>query len=131
MGRLYAIRGATTVEENTEAVIREETLHLLERIWKENHLQEEEIISIFFTMTPDLNATFPAEAAREMGLHHIPLLCSVEIDVAGATKRCIRVLLHVAGDGEAPVKHIYLNRAKSLRPDWCNEERSGKDATSA
>lgn len=129
MGRFYAIRGATTVEENTEQSIREETMGLLQRICQENRIKKEEMVSIFFTMTSDLNATFPAEAAREMGLNHIPLLCSAEIDVVGAMDKCIRVLIHVMGEGDAPVRHVYLNRAKTLRPDWCQGERSDGDDT--
>lgn len=131
MGRFFAIRGATTVEENHQLEIMEETKRLLEEICKENGLKQENMISILFTMTPDLNAIFPAEAARELGLNLVPLLCSAEIAVPGAIERCIRVLIHAADDRESPIRHIYLNKAKALRPDWCQEERSDGDESSS
>lgn len=130
MGRFYAIRGATTVEENHQKEIIEETIRLLKEICEENSLKQENIISILFTMSPDLNATFPAEAARELGLNLVPLLCSAEIDVPGAIEGCIRVLIHATDNRETPIRHIYLNRAKALRPDWCQEERSDGDGFS-
>lgn len=130
MVSFYAIRGATTVEENTSEAILGETKILLESICQENRLAEEEIVSIFFTMTSDLDATFPAEAAREIGFSLVPLICSQELNVVGAMEKCIRILMHVAGEKRVPVKHIYLNQAKALRPDWCQEERSDGDESS-
>lgn len=128
MGRFYGIRGATTVEKNCPKEIMEETIKLLHMIQEENSLQNQNIISIFFTMTPDLNAIFPAEAARELGLTLVPLLCAVEIAVPGAIEKCIRVLLHVVHQGDCSIRHVYLNRAKELRPDLCAEEGGNEDA---
>ncbi len=126
----FAIRGATTVEENTKEEILRETTRLLREICEENGLKQEEIVSIFFTMTPDLNATFPAEAARELGLNRVPLLCSAEIDVRGAITKCIRVLIHTTGEKDSMVQHMYLNRARDLRPDWSQDERSDRNESS-
>lgn len=81
-------------------------------------MKEDDIISIIFTVTNDLNAAFPAVAARNLGWTSIALMCTNEIDVPGSLKKCIRVLLHVNTDKKNDeIKHIYLNNAKVLRPD--------------
>ncbi len=121
MRSVYAIRGATTVENNMEDEILEATTRLLLEIKDRNRLKKDEIISVFLTMTPDLNATFPAEAARNLGWDHIPLLCSSEIGVPGALAKCIRILIHLQRQGEVEIRHVYLKRAVSLRPDWVEE----------
>ncbi len=78
----------------------------------------DEIVSVLFTTTPDLTATFPAEAARELGMSLVPLLCASEINVPGTLGRCVRVLLHVnSTKSQAEIVHVYLREAKSLRPD--------------
>ncbi len=116
-----AIRGATTVRKNSSQDIIEETKILLETIIRENKVQIENIISIIFTATKDLNSEFPAKAAREIGWTDIPLMCSNEIDVKGSLKKCIRVLIHInSGDSSKKYKHIYLNGACILRPDLCD-----------
>lgn len=116
--RIVAIRGATTVENrgagHAEAVL-DATRTLLEALVAANGLDPARIISAFFTVTPDLQVAFPAEAARMIGWRDVPLLCAVEIDVPGALSRCIRVLLHV--EQSAPPRHVYLNGARELRPD--------------
>jgi chorismate mutase len=113
-----AIRGATTVDENTKASILNSTRELLEIIMEKNQLISDNVISILFTTTVDLNTVFPAAAAREMGWEHVPLMCASEIDVEGSLKKCIRILMHVYIDKEPKnIKHIYLNGAKILRPD--------------
>jgi chorismate mutase len=113
------IRGATSVAANTRDAILEATRELLQEILRANDLTDfDQIASILFTTTPDLTATFPAEAARELGMQIVPLLCASEISVPGRLPRCVRVLLHV--NTEKTLKdmvHIYLREAKSLRPD--------------
>lgn len=111
---MRAIRGAITVECNTAESIAEATQALLREIARRNALGPDEVISAFFTMTPDLDAAFPAWAAREIGWD-MPMLDMVEIDVPGALRRCLRVLLHVERDVE--VSHAYLREARALRPD--------------
>ena len=111
---MRAIRGAITVECNTAESIAEATQSLLGEIERRNALRPDEVISAFFTMTPDLDAAFPAWAARAMGWD-MPMLDMVEIDVPGALRRCLRVLLHV--DRDAEVSHAYLREARTLRPD--------------
>lgn len=94
------------------------TRELLQTIINENELDPEDIASAFFTVTADLNAEFPASAAREMGWKYVPLLCSTEIDVPGRLGRCIRVLVHVnTQKSQIDLKHIYLRDAARLRED--------------
>jgi chorismate mutase len=118
---VYAIRGAITVAENEKEEILTATKELLLEVVEQNQLEEEEIISIFFTVTQDLNDAFPAQAARELGWDSIPLLCANEIDVPGAISKCIRVLVHINSESESDkIKHVYLKKAKKLRPDLSN-----------
>lgn len=113
-----AIRGATTVETNTDHQMLEETKTLLSEICERNQITQDDIISIIFTVTHDLDAAFPAVAAREIGWCDVALLCMNEVDVPGSLKMCIRVLMHINTDKEKnEIKHIYLNKAKALRPD--------------
>lgn len=115
---LRGIRGAITVEANTSEQIREATIELLQKIVEENFLVLEDIVSAIFTVTPDLNADFPASSAREIGWDRIPLLCATEIPVPGAMERCIRVLIHVNTQlGQEEIKHVYLRDAVRLRRD--------------
>lgn len=134
---LYGIRGATTVMANTPKQILEETQKLIQALLTENGLQicngnvlHEKIndgdtnnegyprlVSIIFTSTQDLNAEFPAKAARLMGLDNVPLLGCVEADVPHGLKRCLRVLIHAYLPKGTKVKHVYLNEAVILRPD--------------
>jgi len=113
---LRGIRGATTVEINAGEEILSATRELLEAIKKENNLNPEDIASAFFTVTPDLDAAFPASAARELGWKYVPLLCATEINVPGSQGNCIRVLLHVNTEKtQEELKHIYLREAVCLR----------------
>ena len=113
-----AIRGATTVKENTLEAILEETSVLLEAIMAENQIGSDDLVSILFTTTPDLTAAFPAKAARRLGLSDTPLICAQELDVKGALPRCIRVMIHAyTSKSKQEIKHIYLNEAVSLRVD--------------
>ena len=112
------IRGAITVKANTATDISESTAILLKIIVEANEINTEDIASIFLTTTPDLNAEFPAYAARKMGWTFVPLLCAREIDVLKATPKLIRVLMHVnTSKTQAEIKHQYLGEAAGLRPD--------------
>lgn len=120
MGKvLRGIRGATTVEHNEVSEILEATRELLQSIVNENGLDTEDIASAIFTVTPDLNAEFPAAAARfHLGWKYVPLLCATEIDVPGRLKKCIRVLVHVNTKcSQQELKHVYLKKARQLRTD--------------
>ena len=113
------IRGATSVEADEPAQILAATRELLEEILRANQIAEfDEIVSAVFTTTPDLRSTFPAEAARVLGMKQVPLLCASEIAVPGGMPRCIRVLLHLNTEKrQAEIVHVYLREAKRLRPD--------------
>lgn len=118
----YGIRGAIDTPRNGTEEILDATRTLLERMIAENAIRVEDIASVIFSATPDLDAVYPAWAAREMGWTETPLFCVQEMNVRGALPRCIRVLMHVDG-GRTPneVRHVYLGAAKSLRPDWAEE----------
>jgi chorismate mutase len=110
------IRGATCAAQNDKPAILTATKELLSEVIKANALKIEDIASIFFTVTKDLNAEFPAVAARELGLNDTPLLCAYEIEVPGSLAKCIRVLLTVNSDRpQSELKHIYLKEAVNLR----------------
>ena len=117
---LIGIRGATSVNENSSIEIIERSRELLLEISKENNLQKENIASVFFTMTDDINAEFPAVAARDMGWTDVPLLCASEVKVEKALKKCIRILIHYNCQNKVAAKHVYLHEAKKLRPDLVN-----------
>ena len=112
------IRGATTVEHNDAAEIREATQELLQRILSENTLSSEDLVSAIFTVTPDLNADFPASSAREIGWELVPLLCATEIPVPSGLSCCIRVLIHVNTTRcQTDIRHVFLRNAIALRKD--------------
>ncbi|MBE3571370.1 MAG: chorismate mutase [Moorella humiferrea] len=115
MTKVRGFRGAVDVKENKAAAILEATERLLRELQNRNRLAVEDIISAIFTVTPDLNAAFPAEAARRLGWHSTALMCATEIPVPGSLPGIIRVLIHAYSDRE-PV-HVYLGRASELRPD--------------
>lgn len=116
------IRGATVVLENSVSAIVLATKELLDEIIQANQLQIDDIASIFFTATPDLTATFPAAAARELGLQETPLICMTEIAVPGALAMCIRVMFHVnTSKSASEICHVYLRGAKVLRPDFASK----------
>lgn len=117
------IRGATTVEANSTDAILAATRELLARMVEANHVAVAEIASIFFTVTADLTAAFPARAARELGWKHVPLLDAQEVPVPGSLPRCVRVL--ILWNSERPqeeIQHVYLRDAGSLRPDLQEDE---------
>ncbi|HUG90232.1 MAG TPA: chorismate mutase [Planctomycetaceae bacterium] len=113
------IRGATTVDADQPEQILSATQELLEEILRANGIAEfDEIVSAIFTTTQDLRSTFPAEAARRLGMNQVPLLCSCEIAVPGSMPRCVRVLLHVNTERtQQEMVHVYLREARRLRPD--------------
>ena len=112
------IRGATVVEADEREHILEATRELLEALVQENDVAVDDIASIMFTMTSDLQSTYPAQAARGLGWRHTPLLGATETDVPGGLPRCIRVLMLVNTDrAAAAIKHVYLHAAQTLRPE--------------
>lgn len=118
MPGVKAIRGATQVAENSSTAISAATQELLSEMLSANAIEIPDVISIIFTASPDLNATFPARAARDLGFTETALLCAVEIDVPGALSRVVRILIHSnVSDPQAEISHIYLHGAKSLRTD--------------
>jgi chorismate mutase len=118
--KVRAIRGATTVTVNTIEAIREAVTELLEAIEIHNSLDPDDIVSIIFTATQDLDAIFPAAIARERPhWQNVPLLDVQQMHVAGSLDKCIRVILHVNTlKLQSEMQHVYLQGAKNLRPDW-------------
>ena len=116
---MRAIRGATTVNENTREAMREAVIELLEALEEHNQLHPNDIISVTFSVTRDLDAIFPAAIARERPYwDSVPMLDVQQMHVEGSLERCIRFLIHVHLPEKTPVYHIYLRHAKNLRPDW-------------
>ena len=118
------IRGATTVSENSKPAILDATTELLQEIIRVNDIEGfEDIVSAVFTTTTDLNACFPAEAARGIGMSDVPLLCATEIEVPNSMAKCIRVLFHVNTEkSQKDMLHVYLREAKKLRPDMTSAQ---------
>lgn len=113
-----AIRGAITVENNSADEILAATEKMLKAIIDENNLKIDDMISMLFSLTPDLDAAFPARAARNMGIVDVPLMCMSEIPIDGALEKCVRILLHVNSDKSLKeINHVYLGGAVVLRPD--------------
>ena len=118
--RVRAIRGATTVSENTVEAIREAVMELLDEVEAHNQINHDEIISAIFTATTDLDAIFPAAIARQRpDWDHIALLDVQHMHVEGSLEQCIRCLIHINTPvSQVQIYHPYLRRAKNLRPDW-------------
>jgi chorismate mutase len=113
-----ALRGATTIDADTEEQIHQRVKALVVELLDRNGVDKESIISILFTATDDIRSMFPATAARAAGLGDIPLLCARELDVRGGTPLCIRVLMHLTTDrSRDELRHVYLEGAKGLRDD--------------
>jgi chorismate mutase len=115
--RLFALRGANSVEANDASAILEATDELMRELMSRNSLEADAIVSCIFTATDDLNAEFPAVAARRLGLDRVPLLCAREVPVPGALPQVIRVLVHYYADDDHRPRHVYLGEARSLRRD--------------
>lgn len=112
------VRGATTADANTREAILKATLQLLALMIRQNDIHPEDVASAIFTVTKDLDAEFPALAARQLGWLNVALLCGYELDVPGALPRCIRVLVHWNTSKSADeIVHVYVKGAANLRPD--------------
>ncbi|HLM51694.1 MAG TPA: chorismate mutase [Solirubrobacteraceae bacterium] len=114
---MYAVRGAITVEHNDAGEILAATERLVGELMARNGLTPAELISCIFTVTDDLDAAFPAQAARRVGLSRVPLLCAREIPVPGSLPRVIRILAHCDGPNGQDAHHVYLEEARRLRAD--------------
>lgn len=115
--RLFALRGATSVERNDSKDILSATSQLMQDIMERNALVPENVVSCLFTATRDLNAEFPAVAARALGFDSVPLLCAQEIPVPRSMPRVIRVLIHYYAHEDHKPAHVYLGDARALRAD--------------
>jgi tryptophan synthase alpha chain len=117
------IRGATTVETNTSEDILEATTDLLDAIIRLNDIAAEDVVSAIFTTTPEITASFPAMAARELGWTDVPLLCAHEMAVPGSLRGVVRILLHVnTTRSPSEIRHVYLRAAGALRPEWAYDD---------
>jgi chorismate mutase len=115
--RLFALRGAISVDRNEAGEILDATERLMREVIARNELAPERMVSCIFTVTADLDAQFPAVAARRIGLEAVPLLCAQEIAVPGSLPRIIRVLVHYYGPEDHEPRHCYLGEATALRLD--------------
>jgi chorismate mutase len=116
--RVRAIRGATTVEQDTRDEVIARTRELVQAVVDRNGLSPDDLVSILFTATDDIRSAFPAEAAREAGFTHVPLMCARELDIIDGIERCIRVMVHVYTSlGSEELRHPYLHGARQLRTD--------------
>ena len=115
--RLFALRGATTVDENEAEAILSATDELMRELMARNALDAGDMVSCLFTLTDDLDAQFPAVAARRMGLSTVPLMCAREVPVPGALPRVIRVMVHYYAPEDHAPSHVYLRDARVLRTD--------------
>ncbi len=112
---MRGIRGATQIAANTVQAMEEAVVELCQEIERRNEIGPKDIVWAIFTVTHDLDADFPARAARVAGWHEVPMICSREIPVPGSMPHVVRVLLHV--DTPGPRNHVYLRGAQALRPD--------------
>ena len=113
-----ALRGATTVDADTVEQVTDRTKTLVQEMLDRNGVDKEDLISVVFTATDDIHSMFPATAAREIGLGDVPLLCARELEITGATDRCIRVLMHLNTErSRSELHHVYLEGARGLRDD--------------
>jgi chorismate mutase len=112
---MRAIRGAISVEANTAPAIAAAVKELVETMARENQLSPADLVSAIFTLTPDLDADFPARPAREAGWGNVPMICAQEIAVPGALARVCRLIVHARG--RKTPRHVYLREARVLRPD--------------
>ncbi len=115
--RLFALRGANSVERNDADAIRRATDEMMRELMARNQLEGEAMVSCIFTLTEDLDAEFPAVAARALGLDQVPLLCAREVPVPGSMPRVIRVLMHYYAPEAHRPRHVYLGDARALRAD--------------
>ena len=115
---MRALRGATTVDEDTEEQITERVQALVREMLDRNGVDRDDLISVIFTATEDLVSLFPAAAARGVGLGAVPLICARELSIRDGMPRCIRVLMHLTTERPpSELRHVYLEGAKGLRDD--------------
>ncbi len=113
-----ALRGATTVDDDTAEQVHARVVALLTEMVERNRVDHDDVVSIMFTATNDIHSVFPAAPARTMGFGDVPLLCAQELDVHGGARRCIRVLMHLETPLErAELRHVYQEGAEGLRDD--------------
>ncbi|MFP3990336.1 chorismate mutase [Streptomyces sp. E11-3] len=113
-----AVRGAVQLRQDTAEEMDQQVSALLTAIMERNGLSADDLISVWFTATPDLHSDFPAAAARGLGIVDVPLICAQELDIAGAMPRVVRILAHVESDKpKADIAHVYLGAAAALRKD--------------
>jgi len=118
MERVRALRGATTLEVDERGHLLERTQELIEQLFARNDLHEDDLVSIVFTATGDVHSAYPAEAAREAGITHVPLLCARELEIDGGIARCVRIMMHAyTTKGVRELRHVYLHDARQLRTD--------------
>ena len=117
MQRLFALRGANSVERNDAESILAATDELMRELMVRNQLEPGSMVSCIFTLTQDLDAEFPAVAARRLGLDRVPLLCAREVPVPGSLPRVIRALVHYYAEADHDPRHVYLGEARGLRAD--------------
>jgi chorismate mutase len=116
--RVRALRGATTLDTDERGHLIERTQELIAELFRRNAMSEDDLISILFTATDDIHSAYPAEAAREAGITHVPLLCARELEIEGGIARCVRLLVHAYTDrGVHDLRHVYLHGARQLRTD--------------
>ncbi|OFW76429.1 MAG: chorismate mutase [Alicyclobacillus sp. RIFOXYA1_FULL_53_8] len=127
--KVRGIRGAITVKENSPAAVFNATKELIETLVQANDVQVDDVASVVLTMTPDLNADFPAKAVRSLaGWQWVPLMCATELSVPGSLPLCIRVLVHVNTDAkQEDIAHIYLGEAVVLRPDIVDSAAAARE----
>ena len=115
---IRALRGATTVDADTQEQIEGRVTELVAQMLQRNSVMHDNLISIFFTSTADVTSMFPATAARAAGMGDVPLLCSQELSIDGGTPRCIRILMHLNSEkAREHLHHVYLHGAAGLRDD--------------
>jgi chorismate mutase len=123
MKSVRAFRGATQLSVDTKSEMREAVVELLKEILMANSISNEDLISILFTATPDLQSDFPAAGVRELGLADLPLICAQELNVEGALPRTIRLLVHANSSlTRTEITHKYLRGAAVLRPDLAKNQ---------
>lgn len=116
--RVRALRGATTLDVDERDHLISRTQEVMAAVFARNGLTEDDLISILFTATSDIHSAFPAEAAREAGFTHVPLMCARELEIDGGIARCVRLLIHAYTDRPAAdLRHVYLHEARQLRTD--------------
>jgi chorismate mutase len=120
--RLRGIRGATTVDANTREAVLNAAAELLSALIDANDIRRDDVASVFFSTTPDLNAEFPAVAARQMGWTNVALMCGHEMSVPGSLPMCLRILMHVnTAKAQDEIRFVYLQGARVLRQDLAND----------